>query len=135
VKIRDLMSSPVIIVEADAPLRTAVRMMNDSGVRQLPVVRRNRLVGILTDRDVRLHAIHLEDRNEEGGQRNRELETPVEGVMTRDVVVVTGDQELPHALDLFLSEKFGGLPVVDDFGNLIGMLTYIDMLRVLKDRL
>jgi len=126
--VRDLMHRPVFSIAPDDSLRHAVRMMNDHHVRQLPVTEGSRLVGILTDRDIRLHAVFLEDRYEYANSFNEALEAPVDGVMTREVKSLHADQNLDDALNLFISEKFGAAPVVEGEDLLIGILTYIDLL-------
>lgn len=124
----DLMHRPVFSISPHDTLRHAVRIMNDHHVRQLPVAEDSKLVGILTDRDIRLHAVYLEDRYESGDSFNEALEAPVDGVMTRDVKSLHANQSLDDALNLFISEKFGAAPVVEGEDRLIGILTYIDLL-------
>jgi acetoin utilization protein AcuB len=131
-QIRELMHTPVYTVAPGDSLRKAVREMNDHHVRQLPVAENGRLVGMLTDRDIRLHVVYLEDRTESGDSFNDALDTLVEEVMTRDVKVLHPWQTIVEALDLFISEKFGGAPVVEGEEQLVGILTYIDLLAELK---
>lgn len=134
-RIREVMTQPVMTIAPDSTLRDAVRIMNEGHFRQLPVVDCGRLVGILTDRDIRLHVIHLDDRHEVGGTFNRALEIPVEGVMSRDVKTLRADLDVKAAVDAFISEKYGGFPVVDEAGRLVGILTYIDLLVAFRSKL
>lgn len=126
------MHTPVYTVGPKDTLRHAVRVMNEQHVRQLPVSRDGGLAGIVTDRDIRLHVIYLEDRTESGDTFNEALETQVEDVMTTDVRWLHPEQTALDALDLFISEKFGGAPVVDEDERLVGIVTYIDLLVELK---
>jgi acetoin utilization protein AcuB len=130
--VRELMHSPVVTIAPGETLRKALRLMNEHHIRQLPVAADGRLVGILTDRDIRLHVIYLEDRYESADSFNDALETPVDGVMTRDVKVLRPDQTLDDALNLFILEKFGGVPVVEAEDELVGILTYVDLLVELR---
>lgn len=134
-RVREVMTQPVMTIAPDSSLRDAVRIMNEGHFRQLPVVDCGRLVGILTDRDIRLHVIHLDDRHEVGGTFNRALEIPVEGVMSRDVKTLRADLDVKAAVDAFIDEKYGGFPVVDDAGRLVGILTYIDLLVAFRSKL
>lgn len=131
-EIRELMHTPVYTVAPGDSLRKAVREMNEHHVRQLPVVEDGRLVGMLTDRDIRLHVVYLEDRTESGDSFNDALDTVIDEVMTREVKVLHPHQSILDALDLFISEKFGGAPVVEGEDHLVGILTYIDLLTELK---
>jgi acetoin utilization protein AcuB len=130
--VRELMHSPVVTIAPGETLRKALRLMNEHHIRQLPVAADGRLVGILTDRDIRLHVIYMEDRYESADSFNDALETPVDGVMTRDVKVLRPDQTLDDALNLFILEKFGGVPVVEAEDELVGILTYVDLLVELR---
>jgi acetoin utilization protein AcuB len=130
--VRDLMVDHVFTVRPDQSLRSAVRLMHDHHFRQIPVVAEGHLVGILTDRDIRLHVAYLEDRLESADSWNDALDAPVEGVMTRDPQCLHADQTIEDALGLFVSEKYGGFPVVEGDGRLIGILTYIDLLAAYR---
>ena len=121
-------------VAPEASLRDAVNLMNEHHFRQLPVVSGGRLVGIITDRDIRLHVVYLEDRYEDADHWNLALEALVDGVMTKDPVTIHPEQSLREAVDLFIHQKFGAVPVVEGEAKLIGILTYIDVLRAVRDR-
>lgn len=131
-QVRELMHTQVYTVAPRDTLRHAVHVMNEHHVRQLPVSQDGGLAGIITDRDIRLHVIYLEDRSESGDSFNEALETQVEDVMTSDVKWLHPDQTALDALDLFITEKFGGAPVVDEDEQLVGIVTYIDLLIELK---
>ncbi len=59
----------------------------------------------------------------------------VERAMTTDPITVTPDDLIIDAVDLFIEHRFGALPVVDGAGKLVGILSSLDMLRVLRERL
>lgn len=133
-RVRDLMHTSVVTIAPEDTLRTALRQMNDHHVRQLPVVENGYLVGILTDRDIRLHVVYLEDRLESADSYNSALDTLVDGIMTREVNVLHPDDSLDDAAALFLHQKFGGAPVVigsvaEGTAQVVGILTYIDLLE------
>jgi CBS domain-containing protein len=133
-RVRDLMHTTVVTIAPEDTLRTALRRMNDHHVRQLPVVENGCLAGILTDRDIRLHVVYLEDRLESADSYNSALDTLVDGIMTREVNVLHPDDSLDDAAALFLHQKFGGAPVVigrvaEGTAQVVGILTYIDLLE------
>src|SRR5206468_9410787 len=88
-------------------------------IRRLPVMSERRLVGIVSDRDIR-SASASHDR------------TPVAHIMTRNVVTVTSQTRVDEAARIILGGRFGGLPVVDG-GELIGIVTETDLLRAFVD--
>ncbi|MCC6589524.1 MAG: CBS domain-containing protein [Bryobacterales bacterium] len=134
-RVKDVMRTHVVTVRPDDSVRHALGLMNTHHVRQLPVVEAGYLVGILTDRDIRLHVEFMGDRVETEGDFNRGLDVLVEGVMTIDVDVLHPEQTLDDAAALFIQQKFGGAPVVDRSVShngeapVVGIVTYIDLLE------
>ena len=131
-QVKDFMCTQVTTVPPDALVSTAYQMMtlSESKIRHLPVVaRQNVLVGILTDRDVRLAAA-----SDAPSMAEHELlyvleKLRVRDIMTQDVVTVHGTTSLAEAGQLFLQRKFGCLPVIGDDNRLEGILTVSDLLR------
>lgn len=134
-RIRDLMTTDVKTISADAPLKEAARQMLDAGISGMPVTDGELLVGIITEADF----VHSEaDRRVEkraGLLRflHQDHEIPsqdrlVGDVMTRDVTVI--DPEEDHAVVARLMEKHGvkRIPVVE-LGRLVGIVSRADMLR------
>jgi acetoin utilization protein AcuB len=128
-RVRDLMSGAPETVPPDANLHDVLIKMNRQGYRHLPVVENGRLVGIVTDRDVRL-AVNSPVVEEDADFTRQEA---LEGVqvfdcMTPDPQCVTADMPAYEAADLLSLNKFGAMPVVDD-GKLVGMISTIDFLK------
>jgi acetoin utilization protein AcuB len=93
--------------------------MHKGGFRRLPVVQDGKLIGIITDRDLREHAGLLE-------------RTRVSAAMTKDLLTVTPRATLEQAAKLMLSHKISGLPVTDA-GKLVGIITTSDILQAFLD--
>jgi len=128
-RVRDLMSAALDVVSTDAHLHDALTKMNGSGYRHLPVVANDRLVGIITDRDIRLAVNSPFIDAETDLTREAVLDDiRVDDCMTPDPQCVTSDTPLHEVADLLTLNKFGAMPVVDD-GKLVGMISYIDFLR------
>ncbi|HWP57863.1 MAG TPA: CBS domain-containing protein [Candidatus Acidoferrales bacterium] len=119
--VRDRMTRDPVTVTPDDLLATAQAKMEAGGFRQLPVVKDENLVGILTDRDVRQH-----------GRQMRI--TKVSEVMTAEVLTVSPKTPLEEAARILLEHKIGGLPVMAG-DKLIGIITISDLLRALVDML
>jgi acetoin utilization protein AcuB len=117
----------------DMPLRQAVSLMRDRKIRHLPVVEEGgRLVGILTDRDVR-HAALVPALAEHLTWEQRRLKSlRVRDVMTWSVVTTQPEATLAQAGLTMFQRRIGSLPVVED-GKLVGILTETDVLRALTD--
>ena len=128
-QVNDLMSDAPEVVSPDAHLHDVLITMNRAGYRQLPVVTNDRLVGIITDRDIRLAT----NSPVVGAQADLVRETVLDGVrvddcMTPDPECVSSSTPLHEVADLLSLKKFGAMPVVDD-GKLVGMISYIDFLK------
>lgn len=124
----DAMTPWPYTISPDALLADAVATMFDHHIRHLPVVdSRSSIVGMLSERDVR-SAVgdpvqYLEMR---GAIRLR-----VRDVMTRPVVAVPFDRPLLDLARAFADHQIGALPITDKFGALIGIVSYVDALRML----
>ncbi len=125
------MTSPVVSIEPQTPISEAHQMMKAKGIRRLPVAEADKLVGIITIGDVReaspsdATTLSIWELNYLWAQLK------VENVMTRNVVTVAPDAPVTDAAQLMLDNKISGLPVVDQSGKLIGILTESDIFRML----
>ena len=132
-KVADVMTEHPLTAQLDDTIGQADQIMDEAGIRQLPVVRDKELVGILTDRDIRsfLRGRLLGTPKE----REKAMNTEVSAVMTSSPISLAPDDELREAVELFIEEKMGGIPVVDDEEGLVGIVTYVDILRCFLERL
>lgn len=127
-----LMTRDPVTVDPDAPLEVAAAALVESGIRHLPVVDADRrLVGILSERDLRSR-IGADVRQWTHAAPSA-LQEPVSSVMTENPIALVSGTSLADALDAFSSERVGALPVVDPDDRLVGILSYVDMLRWLGE--
>lgn len=127
--VKDLMSDELEVVSPDAHLHDALIKMNRTGFRHLPVVENARLVGIVTDRDLRL-AVNSPVIAEDADLRRETVldKVQIADCMTPDPQCVSSNTPLHEVADLLSLNKFGAMPVVDE-GKLVGMISYIDFLK------
>lgn len=128
-RVKDLMSDALEVVSPDAHLHEALTRMNRAGFRHLPVVADDALIGIITDRDVRL-AVNSPFVDADADLTRESIldEVRVDDCMTPDPQCVSSDAPLHEVADLLTLNKFGAMPVVDN-GRLVGMISYIDFLK------
>lgn len=112
--------NPVTVSPTDR-LADAETRMNSGNFRHLPVVQDGKLVGMLSDADLRAHQGHLG-------------ETRVNAVMVTDAFTVAPEAPLEQAAEVLLERKIGGLPVVKD-GALVGIITTTDILSAFVELL
>lgn len=134
--VKDWMTSPVITVKPDTSISLAHKIMKDNGVRRLVVINdQNYVEGIITIGDVREASpsdavtLSIWELNYLWAQLT------VDKVMTRDVVTVKATDLMSQATRLMLEKKISGLPVVDDNGKLVGMITESDIFRMVVKNL
>jgi acetoin utilization protein AcuB len=126
-KVAEIMTDKLITVSPDTTLGEALGLMKSHGCRQLPVVTADRLVGIVTDRDVRLalnSPLTLHERVEDQALLSS---ATAEACMTPNPMTVDANASVSLAAELMLTYKFGGLPVMRA-GKLVGIITVSDIL-------
>ena len=129
--VKDWMTRRVITVDPRTSLPDAHKLMRTNNIRRLPVVKRGRLVGIVTRSDIR-EASPSEATTLSIWEMHYQLsKLSVAVIMTKDPYTVTPDTTIKDAAKLMYTYKFGGLPVVNDAGELQGIMTESDIFRIL----
>ena len=127
-RVKELISGPPISVPPDTPVLEARRIMQARAIRHLLVLEHGRLVGIVTDRDIRLNMPSPATTLSVWEVNYLLARLTVGEVMTKSVIVVEPDRDAHEAAALLVSEKIGALPVMDGT-RLLGIVTETDFLR------
>ena len=127
-RVSDLISGPPITIAPETPVLEARRVMQTRCIRHLLVVEDGRLVGIVTDRDIRLNMPSPATTLSVWEVNYLLARLTVREVMTKSVIVVEPNRPAEDAAILLLNEKIGALPVVDG-EHLVGIVTETDFLR------
>jgi len=132
-RVADVMTASPVTLGPEDTLMRAVEVMRLHGIRRIPIVVGERLVGVLAEGDLkRAQPSTLSDTQEEF---DRVMEgTNVSRIMIGDPVTIDPGAPLLEAARTLQNTKFGALPVVEG-GRLVGILTDNDLLRVLVDLL
>lgn len=126
--VKNRMRSDPITVKKDDSFRFALKLIRKEGIRHLPVLDGRRVVGIVTDKDLRQSA-PSPATTLEVHELNYLLERlKIEAIMTKKVITVAPDTPLLDAAKLLLAHKIGCLPVVEQ-EELVGIITEGDFLR------
>ena len=124
-KVEKYMSHTPVTIRDNTVYSKAFNIMQEKDLHHLPVVNeKNEIVGILTRRDLQIAAQHF-----------REAPVEVSDVMHTQVVTISPDEPLVVAARQMIDKRIGGLPVLDDNGKMVGILTETDLLRALIDLL
>lgn len=130
---RQIMSSPAIAVQEDASLDEALALMEEHDIRRLPVLdAEGHLVGIVSRGDMREATAVKAAVNPYAPEAMGDWLTVAE-VMTPNPITVTPETPVWQVAELMLEHKIGGLPVVDEKGQLVGLVTESDIFRLVVE--
>jgi acetoin utilization protein AcuB len=124
--VAEVMSRDVVSVTPKTSLLETIGTMVQKGIRHLPVMEAGRLVGVVSDRDIRMQISGATDP----GERQRYLaSTNVMARAIRAVTTVAPDCPVQDAARIFIDEHIGCLPVVDEEDRVMGIVTQTDLLK------
>ena len=124
-RVREIMTAKPITIDPEMPMLEARQRMADARIRHLVVVDDARVVGIVTDRDIRLN-LPSPATSLSVWELNYLLpQLTVGGVMSKTVIVVEPDRPVAEAARIMMDHKMGALPVVEE-GRLVGIITESD---------
>ena len=133
-EIRQWMTHPVVCLKPLDSVQHARELMEKHRINQLPVVLDGKLVGIVTDRDVRDASPSVFDapprRKRKGHAASDPRAIPAEGVMSPGVLALGPHESIVEAARLMARERIGSVPIVEG-GHLVGILTRSDLLKAL----
>ena len=121
-KIQDIMTANPSCVTPDATIREAAQVMKRDDVGIVPVVdgqNSRKLVGVVTDRDI---AIRCVAEGKDGSCRVRDA------MSSRDIATCSPDNEVDDAMKTMSVEKVRRIPIVDERGSLVGIVSQADLL-------
>jgi acetoin utilization protein AcuB len=126
---RDIMTTSPICVSIRTRLGEAIQVMHENDVRHLPVLEGQRLVGILSDRDLRaLWDPALDVKIGDG----RVYDRRVSEFMSSDTLTVAEEDDIDTVIETLIDHKVGAVPVVDAEGLLVGIISYVDILKAAR---
>lgn len=129
--VKDWMSKNVITVDANDSMSDATKIMKENDIRMLPVMKKGKLAGIITDGDLK-RASASDATTLEIHELLYLLSTiKVKEVMTKDPITVPFDYTMEETAEILLENKISGVPVVDDRGHVIGAITQTDLFKMM----
>jgi acetoin utilization protein AcuB len=129
--VKDWMSSEVITIEENDSMQEALKLLKEHDIRMLPVMKKGKLVGIVTDRDLKKASPSDATTLEVHELLYLLTQVEVKEIMTRDPVTVPPDYTVEETAQVLLENKISGAPVMDKTGKVIGTITQTDLFRVL----
>ena len=123
--VRDVMTQRPRAVSPDTPISQVAELMAAEDVGAIPVVEGDRLVGMITDRDIVIRGLAK-------GKDPRGM--PAADALSRELVTVGPDQDLDEALQLMASHQVRRLPVIDEQERLVGVVSQADVALAVKEK-
>ncbi|HLG22746.1 MAG TPA: CBS domain-containing protein [Candidatus Manganitrophaceae bacterium] len=127
--IGDRMSSDPVTIKPDQSIGEAFVLMFERDIRHLPVIEKGKLVGIVSDRDIRQFLGKASLSEEDRKQEDRYLRLPVSEVMSRHPLKIKAEAPIAEGIRIMVERKIGALPVVDREEKMIGIFTELDALE------
>jgi len=118
-KVKDAMTTEVQLANPDQTIREAAQMMIEIDAGALPVARNDRLVGVITDRDIAVRAVAA----------GKSPDTKVSEIMSGEVLYCFDDEDLSHVSRNMSDMKVRRLPVLNRDKRLVGVLSAGDLAR------
>ena len=130
-EIKNFVSKDVTFVSPDDNIGKVLKVFRKKNISRLPVVEKDRVVGVITMRDVIEKVIHPEDKPEYGefvAEKKRYLRIPVEGIMTPDPFMMPPSVKVRDVVREMIERKIGGVIIAFN-GELFGIVTKKDLLE------
>jgi acetoin utilization protein AcuB len=127
--VRDRMTKSPITIKRDDSFQTALNLLRQGGVRHLPVMEGKKLVGILTDRDLRQASPSPATSLSMYEIKYLLDKILVEDIMVKNVITAPPTATIEFAAKLLYENKIGALPIVNEKGELLGIITETDILE------
>lgn len=129
--VKNWMSKNIVTIDVNDSMQDAMRLLKKHDIRMLPVMRKGKLVGIVTDRDLKKASASDATTLDVHELLYLLTKIKVKDIMTRDPITVPPDYTVEETAQVLLEAKISGAPVVDNSGQVVGTITQTDLFRVL----
>ncbi|WP_296786292.1 CBS domain-containing protein [uncultured Methanobrevibacter sp.] len=131
ITVKEIMTKDLTVVSPTERLVHARRIMIENHVGRLPVVEDEKLVGMLTSKDLMRAFIDFRKKVPEKYQKSQIKEVLVEFIMSSNPTVTSKDATISEVANVMIETGYNGLPVIDD-GQVVGIITQTDILRLIE---
>jgi len=129
--VKNWMSKPAITIDADASMHDAITLLKNHNIKMLPVMEKGRLVGIVTDRDLKRASASDATSLEIHELLYLISKIKIKEIMTKNPIKVPEDYTVEETAEILLKHNISGVPVIDQHHNIVGTITQNDVFRIL----
>lgn len=131
-KVEEIMSKDLFVVSWNDTLRKVLDLIKNEKIRHIPVVEDGKFVGMIEEKRVNEYIRKkIYDPDEEIEEAEYSTISDFDYLVNRNVKILYPNDSILKALEFFIKKKGEGFPVVDEENNLVGIVTYIDLLLYL----
>lgn len=125
------MSKDVISIDVDDSMQDAIKLLKQNDIRMLPVMKNEKLVGVVTDRDLKRSSASDATTLDIHELLYLISKIKVKDIMTKDPIIVPQNYTVEETAEVLLKNKISGAPVLDQNGHIVGIITQTDLFRVM----
>ena len=129
--VKNWMSKNVITVNIKDSMQDAIKLLKENDIKMLPVMKKGKLVGIITDRDLKRASASDATTLDVHELLFLLSKIKIKDIMTKDPIMIPDDFTVEETAEILLKNKISGAPVIDNEGQVIGTITQTDLFKVL----
>jgi acetoin utilization protein AcuB len=129
--VKNWMSKPAITIDANASMYDATKLLKNHNIKMLPVMEKGKLVGIVTDRDLKRASASDATSLEIHELLYLLSDIKIKNIMTKNPIPVSFDSTVEETAEILLKHNISGVPVVDPYGDIVGVITQNDLFRII----
>jgi acetoin utilization protein AcuB len=127
--VKEWMATELFTVDENTSMMKALHIMKENAIRRLPVLQRGKLVGIVSDRDLKAASPSKATTLDVHELYYLLAEIKVKEIMTKNPYTISPEDTVERAAVMMLEHKVSGLPVINGQGELVGVITQSDIFR------
>jgi acetoin utilization protein AcuB len=129
--VKNWMSKPAITIDANASMNDAIKLLKNHNIKMLPVMEKGKLVGIVTDRDLKRASASDATSLEIHELLYLISKIKIREIMTQNPITVPQDYTVEETAEILLKHNISGVPVIDQYREVVGTITQNDIFRIL----
>ncbi|MBU1161261.1 MAG: CBS and ACT domain-containing protein [Proteobacteria bacterium] len=129
--VKNWMSKPAITIDEDESMYEAIKLLKNHNIKMLPVMEKGKLVGIITDRDLKRASASDATTLEIHELLYLISKIKIKEIMTKNPITVPQDCTVEETAEILLKHNISGVPVVDQYHDVVGTITQNDLFRIL----
>ena len=129
--VKNWMSKNVIAVDVSDSMQEAIKLLKENDIKMMPVLKKDKLVGIVTDRDLKRASASDATTLDVHELLFLVSKIKIKDIMTKDPIMIPEDFTVEETAEVLLKNKISGAPVIDNEGKVVGVITQTDLFKVL----